>query len=501
MEIYTQSLPLTFALFLFIFMVIRVVKVTPKSEKPKLPPGPWKLPFIGNIHQLVGSQTHHILRDLANEYGPIMSLQFGEVSAIVVSSPEVAKEMLMTHDLHFAQRPYILTAEIIAYNFSDIAFSPYGQYWKALRKICTMELFSVKSVQKFRHIRESEAANLIKTISQNVGRTINLGKEFFTLTIGISARAGFGKRVREEKEFAVLSQELVDLTSGFSVADMYPSRKFLHLISGVRPRLEKVYKGMDKVFGDIISEHRNRTVPADQEDLADVLLRIQKDGLFEYPLTDDNIKAVILDIITAGSETSATTMTWAMSELIKNPKMMERAQAEVREVFQGKENVDETGLDELNYLKLVIKETLRLHPPAPLLLPRECREQCQINGFDIPVKSKIIFNGWAIGRDPRFWADSESFIPERFQDSPVDYKGADFQYIPFGAGRRICPGISFAHPNIMLGLAQVLYHFDWKLPGGLKNEELDMTEEFGATLKKKQDLIVIPIARKNYPVK
>nr|XP_017248492.1 PREDICTED: cytochrome P450 71D10-like isoform X2 [Daucus carota subsp. sativus] len=474
--------------------------VTPSSGKSKLPPGPWKLPFIGNIHQLVGSQTHHILRDLAHKYGPIMSLKFGEVSAIIVSSPEVAQEILKTHDLHFAQRPYFLSGEIIAYNFSNIVFSPYGEYWRTLRKICTMELFSVKSVQKFRHIRESEVSNLIKTISQNLGSTINLGKEFFTLTIGITARAGFGKRVGEEKVFAVLIQELVDLSSGFSVADMYPSVKFLHLISRVRPRLEKVYKGMDKVFGDIISEHRKRSVAADEEDLADVLLRVQKDGLLECPLTDDNIKAVILDIITAGSETSTATMIWAMSELIKNPKVMERAQAEVSEVFKGRETVDETGLDELNYLKLVIKETLRLHPPAPMLIPRECREQCQINGFDIPVKSKVIFNAWAIGRDPRFWDDSESFKPERFQDSPVDFKGTDFQYIPFGAGRRICPGISFAHPNIMLGLAQVLYHFDWKLPGGIKNEELDMTEEFGITLRRKQELNVIPIARKTYPM-
>lgn len=290
----TQSLPLAFALFLFIFMVINLLKVTPSSGKSKLPPGPWKLPFIGNIHQLVGSQTHHILRDLAHKYGPIMSLKFGEVSAIIVSSPEVAQEILKTHDLHFAQRPYFLSGEIIAYNFSNIVFSPYGEYWRTLRKICTMELFSVKSVQKFRHIRESEVSNLIKTISQNLGSTINLGKEFFTLTIGITARAGFGKRVGEEKVFAVLIQELVDLSSGFSVADMYPSVKFLHLISRVRPRLEKVYKGMDKVFGDIISEHRKRSVAADEEDLADVLLRVQKDGLLECPLTDDNIKAVIL---------------------------------------------------------------------------------------------------------------------------------------------------------------------------------------------------------------
>ncbi|XP_074355954.1 desmethyl-deoxy-podophyllotoxin synthase-like [Apium graveolens] len=320
-------------------------------------------------------------------------------------------------------------------------------------------------------------------------------------------QAGFGHRVGEENVFAQLSREIGDLTSGFCVADMYPSLKFLHLISRVRPRMEKAFKEFDKVFGDI-SEHRKRKVAPDEEDLADVLLRVQRDGFLEYPLTDDNIKAVILciafssvqrvetgdlnwervalDIITGGSETSTATLTWAMSELIKSPKVMEKAQAEVREVFRGRKDVNEIGLDELNYLKMVIKETLR--------------DQCQINDFDIPVKTKVIINAWAIGRDPRFWSDSKIFKPERFQDSPVDFKGADFHYIPFGAGRRICPGISFAHPNIMLGLAQVLYHFDWILPGGLKNEELDMTEKFSNTLCRKQDLNVIPIARDTSPV-
>ncbi|KAL8131725.1 hypothetical protein AgCh_007594 [Apium graveolens] len=176
-------------------------------------------------------------------------------------------------------------------------------------------------------------------------------------------------KVGEENVFAQLSREIGDLTSGFCVADMYPSLKFLHLISRVRPRMEKAFKEFDKVFGDI-SEHRKRKVAPDEEDLADVLLRVQRDGFLEYPLTDDNIKAVILDIITGGSETSTATLTWAMSELIKSPKVMEKAQAEVREVFRGRKDVNEIGLDELNYLKMVIKETLRLHLPAPLLLAR-----------------------------------------------------------------------------------------------------------------------------------
>ena len=180
-----------------------------------------------------------------------------------------------------------------------------------------------------------------------------------------------------------------------------------------------------------------------------------------------------------------------MSELMKNPRSMKKAQAEVREVFNRIGKVDEMAIDEMKFLKIVIKETLRLHPPIALLLPRECRERCEIDGFEIPVKTKVIVNAWAIGRDPKYWSEPESFIPERFLDSHVDYKGNDFEYIPFGAGRRICPGISFGVANVELPLAMLLYHFDWKHPD---HGHVDMTEEFGVSVRRKNDLWMIPIS-------
>ena len=186
-------------------------------------------------------------------------------------------------------------------------------------------------------------------------------------------------------------------------------------------------------------------------------------------------------------------MVWIMSSLIKNPKVMKEAQAEVRRVYNEKGFVDETKLDQLNYLKSVFKETLRLHPPAPLLVPRENTESCVINGYEIPAKSRLIVNFWSIGRDPKYWPEPEKFKPERFLDNPVDFKGTNFEYIPFGCGRRICPGITFAIPNVELPIASLLYHFDWKLPNGIKHEELDMTEAFGIAVGRKNDLCLIPI--------
>lgn len=203
----------------------------------------------------------------------------------------------------------------------------------------------------------------------------------------------------------------------------------------------------------------------------------------------------------AGGETSATTIIWAMAEMMKDPRVMKKVQVEVREVFNMKGRVDKVCMDELKYLKLVVKETLRLHPPAPLLLPRESREACEISGYHIPVKSKVIVNAWAIGRDSNHWSEAERFYPERFIDSSVDYKGNNFEYIPFGGGRRICPGSTFGLISVELTLAFLLYHFDWKLPMGMKNEDLDMTEQFGVTVRRKDDLYLIPVTSPSFLVR
>ncbi|XP_039015395.1 cytochrome P450 71D10-like [Hibiscus syriacus] len=180
-----------------------------------------------------------------------------------------------------------------------------------------------------------------------------------------------------------------------------------------------------------------------------------------------------------------------MSGMIKNPRTLKKAQAEVRRVYERTGEVNESD-HELKYLKLVINETLRLHPPLPLLLPRENSERCEINGYEIPAKTKVIVNAWAIGRDSNYWNEANKFDPERFIDSSIDYKGINFQYIPFGGGRRICPGMSYGMAVVELTLSQLLYHFYWKLPNVMKNEDLDMTEAFGVTTKRERHLYLIP---------
>lgn len=237
----------------------------------------------------------------------------------------------------------------------------------------------------------------------------------------------------------------------------------------------------------------------EEENLVQVLLRIQRSESLDVPITTDNIKAVIWDMFGGGTDTSAAVLEWAMSEMMKNPKAMKQAQAEVRNVFKGMKVIRDCDMLHLKYLKSVIKETLRLHPPVPLLIPRECREACKINGYEIPIKTQIIVNAWALERNPSYWYDAERFIPETFQDhSDIDFRGSNFEYIPFGAGRRMCPGITFGLANIELPLASLLYYFDWKLTYGMEPGDLDMTEDLSVTCRRKNYLCLIPTPYNKY---
>ncbi|KAL5737441.1 hypothetical protein ACOSP7_030202 [Xanthoceras sorbifolium] len=495
-----QFTSLLLAFLVFIFLAVKIVhRPKNKNSRTKLPPGPWRLPLIGNMHQLVCSLPHRRLRDLAEKYGPLMHLQLGEVRIVVVSSAEIAEEVLKTHGVIFADRPCFVTEKDLTYNYTDIALAPYGNYWRQLRKICTIELLSTSRVQSFRSIREEETSNLVEKIYANEGSLLNLSEKIFALTYGITARAAFGNRCKDQQKFISIVMESIRLASGFSIADLYPSIGLLEVITGMKSKFKKLHQEQDRILGDILNEHKDRKQNLKtgqgkaEEDLVDVFLRLQQDGDLEFPLTDNNIKAVIWDIFTAGSETSSTAVEWAMSEMLKNPKVMKKAQAEVRWVFNGKGKVHESSIYELKFLKAIVQETLRLHPSAPLLLPRENTKSCQINGYEIPAKTRTIVNAWAISRDSKYWIEPEKFNPKRFLNSPIDYKGTNFTYIPFGTGRRICPGIQFALPNLELPLAQMLYHFDWKLPNGMKEDDLDMTEIFGVTVKRKNDLMLIPI--------
>ncbi|PKI79315.1 hypothetical protein CRG98_000260 [Punica granatum] len=421
-------------LVIFLFIALRKWKKKHNIKKEtvlELPPGPKRLPLIGNLHQMSGALPHHALRNLARQHGPIMRLQLGEILTIVISSPDAVKEILKTHELAFAQRPEISALEVMSYENSSFVFSPYGEYWRQMRKICVLELLSVKRVMSFRSIREQEAMKMIKAIGDSDGKPFNLSKLILSLINDVTSRAAFGERLK--------------------------------------PAWERLHRKIDVILNHIIEEHKaklesaidDENKPPAREDLVDVLLNLQKTSELKFFITMDVIKNVIMEIFSAGTDTSSTTIEWAMSEMLRNPRVMHKAQQEVRNHLNGKPRVEESDLESLEYLK-----------------------------------TKIIINTWAIGRDSDAWSSPEEFRPERFLESSVDFRGNSFEYIPFGGGRRICPGINFGIANIEVPLAQLLYHFDWEFGDGKSSpEELDMEETFGITSRRKNPLVMIANTR------
>ncbi|CAH1440935.1 unnamed protein product [Lactuca virosa] len=476
------------SLIFFLYFVFK------RSKSFNLPPGPQKLPLIGNVHQIAGTLPHRAFRDLARKHGPIMHIQLGQISAVIISSPRLAQEVLKTNDIALADRPTTFGSELVLYGNTDIALAPYGEYWRQMKKIASLELLSAKKVRSFSRIREQELDGFIEFLRLSSGKPINLHKTITELINNVVCIASFGKNCKQQHALLEFLDEFARVNSGFHLADLFPDFKFLYVVSGLRSKLMKLHKTLDKIFDDIWEEHegRKRDGGDQDEDLLEVLLRIKEEGGLEFPITNNNIKAIFVDIFAGGTDTSSITIGWAMTEIIRHPNVMEKLQAEIREAFKGKGKIKESDLNGLSYLQSVIKETLRLHPPIPLLLPRVCREQCKIGGYDIPVKMKVFVNGWACSTDPEYWEDAESFKPERFENTSVDFMGTNYHFIPFGSGRRMCPGITFGMVSVELLLAQMLYNFDWKLPEELNPTDIDMSETEGSLVAKKVPLHLIP---------
>ncbi|KAM7261847.1 hypothetical protein ACFE04_020924 [Oxalis oulophora] len=440
-----------------VFLASFVKRKLRARKKINLPPGPHKLPFIGNLHQLISSNKPHLsLSTLANKHGPIFYLQLGQIPTVVVSSAKLAKELMKTNDIAVSGRPQIFSAKHLFYNCTDMAFAPYSAYWRGVQKLCILELLSVKRVQSFSFIRKEEVERLVHRITgSSYPGKINLSRMLENALLG-----------------------------GFSIGEFFPSiQLIIHSLSGVKARLQHTFRRFNQFFDEVINEHLNSNGEKEHKDIVDVLLDIHKSGSIDgVSLTLDNIKAIIMDMFVGGIDTTFITLDWAMTELIMNPKCLKKAQVEVRNIVGDRKLVLETDLFDLHYMKDVIKETLRLHPPAPILIPRESIQDIKIDEYDIPARTRIYFNAWAIARDPTSWKNPETFEPERFSGSNVDFKGHDFELIPFGARRRICPGISFGMANIELALAQLLHSFHWELPLGISPQDLDLSQVFGITM-------------------
>ncbi|KAG6555482.1 hypothetical protein Mapa_002717 [Marchantia paleacea] len=471
------------------------------GRKLRLPPGPRGLPMIGHLHML-GSAPHQSLLAMSKKYGHIIRLKFGVYPTVVVSSPDLAREVLKNQDQHLASRPSFESGKILAYDNQSTSLRPYGDKWRIMRKIMSTELLSGKRIEQSQKIRREELQNTVEDILSDGhnGQLVDIDAKLTALVLNQTTRFNFRKRYYGTKrtdvaEGAEAFQDLVKViggTSFFFPGEFFPFLMFLDL-GGVEKKMRKLAHQADVFYSSILASHRDPDgsyIPKGSTDLdfVDVLLAFQRDSTNDFPLSDDQIKAAIQDVIIASSSTSSASMIWALSELMRNPATLRKAQQELDEVVGRQRVVEEADVSRLPYLRAVVKETFRLHPVLPLLLPHQSDVDVKIGGYDIPAGTRVMVNTYAIGRDPNTWKNALDFTPERFLGSSIDVKGQNFELLPFGAGRRMCVGFNLGLLTVEYSLAQILHCCDVLLPDGMSPKDVNMDEQSGASVTRSQTL-------------
>ncbi|KAL6584082.1 Cytochrome P450 [Orobanche minor] len=479
---------------------------------PPLPPGPRPWPIIGNLPQL-GPKPHQSMAALARVYGPLLHLKMGFVHVVVAASAGAAEQFLKVHDANFSNRPPNSGARHVAYNYQDMVFAPYGPRWRLLRKICALHLFSGKALDDFRYIREEEVGILARALRDaDAKRTpVRLGQMLNVCTTNALARVTLGRRLvghdrgggdEKAEEFKGMVVELMMLSGVFNIGDFIPLIEGLDL-QGVVAKMKKLHKRFDAFLSAILDEHKinDSCGMKGHMDLLSMLISLKDidDDTKKGRLTETEIKALLLNMFVAGTDTTSSTVEWAIAELVRNPKILAQAQQELDSVVGKDRMVAESDLTQLTLLQAIIKETFRLHPSTPLSLPRIAQESCEVNGYFIPKGSTLLVNVWAIARDPNIWSDPLEFKPERFlaggERPNADVRGNDFEVIPFGAGRRICAGMSLGIRMVQLLTATLIHAFDFDLANGQLAETLNMDEAYGLTLQRAEPLMVHPKPR------
>ncbi|KZV15490.1 hypothetical protein F511_44298 [Dorcoceras hygrometricum] len=336
------------------------------------------------------------------------------MNAIVISSARVAKLAFKDNDLAIANRP-ILGLEKHSYNGNDITFSKYNETWRELRKLSVIHLFSVKQVASFYPIRRD----------QLTGSHVELDswKNYEEL---------------EERRFDKVFKECQELAGAFYFGDHFPLLGWIDKLNGMKSRIDNNFRILDYFYQGLIDEHLDPNRPESMRgDILDLLIKLKQDQAAAVPLKWENIKGILMNVFIAGTDTSSSTLVWAL--LIKHPQAMKKAQEEVRNIVGTKGTVDEVDIQSLPYLKAIIKETLRLFPPVPLSLPKETIDKCTIDGYEIPAKTTVYMNTHAIGLDPEYWENPTEFMPDRFLNSTIDYKGHDYGLLPFGTAEEDAP--------------------------------------------------------------
>ncbi|KAL2896009.1 Cytochrome P450 76AD1 [Bienertia sinuspersici] len=467
------------AIWLISFHFVKKLLIHQTKITKLLPPGPKPLPIIGNILN-VGKKPHLSFTNLAKIHGPLISLRLGSVTTIVVSSAKVAKEMFLKNDNALSNRTVPNSVTAGDHDKLTMSWLPVSPKWRTFRKITAVHLLSPQRLDACKTLRHAKVQQLFQYVKEcaEKGQAVDIGKAAFTTSLNLLSKLFFSKELANHKSHS--SQELKELIWNImedigkpNYADYFPILGCVDPL-GIRRRLACSFDKLIAVFQKIISQRLATKRITD--DVLDVLLELYK----QNELSMGEINHLLV---------------WVMSELIRNPKMMAKAQEEIEQVLGKDRQIQESDIIKLPYLQAIIKETLRLHPPTVFLLPRKANIDVELYGYVVPRGAQILVNLWAIGRDPQAWENPDVFSPERFLGSEIDLKGRDFGLLPFGAGRRICPGMNLAIRMLTLMLATLLRFFNWKLREGINPIDLDMDEKFGIALQKSEPLQIIPVLK------
>ncbi|KAL8516815.1 hypothetical protein ACS0TY_015173 [Phlomoides rotata] len=499
---------------LTIFILTGVLLLTlffffPKKPS-KAPPGPKGIPILGNLLQL-GDLPHQTMQKWSKTYGPVIWLKIGAVNTVVVQSAAAAAELFKRHDLPFAGRTSNDVLTVFDFNQAVLGLLDFGGYWRVLRRLSTTEMFVSKRINEMTEVRHRLRDNMERWIVEASDRSraeggngeVQVGHYLFLLAFNlvgnlVLSRDLFNPKNPEAREFFDCMTRVMQIAGKPNISDSLPWLKWMDL-AGLKRKMEKDMGVTLRILHNFMQERiddRKAGKFRDKKDYLDVLLDYQGDGA-KHGITEKNINLHLNEMFFAGSETMGLTMEWGFTELMRNPEKFKKLREELDRVVGLNRRVEEGDMESLAYLQVVVKETLRLHPPLPMLLPRKTMEDVNYLEYTIPKGTQVLVNAWAIGRDPNSWEDPLVFKPERFFDVDVEYKGQHFNFIPFGSGRRICPGLPWAHRVVPLAIATLVHSFDWDLGPGVRPEDIDREERLGLTVGKKRPLFVIPKRRLN----
>uniref|UniRef100_A0A2N9FSA9 Cytochrome P450 n=1 Tax=Fagus sylvatica TaxID=28930 RepID=A0A2N9FSA9_FAGSY len=452
------------------------------TQHKHLPPSPPSLPIIGHLH-LIKKPLHRTFHHLSQKYGHIFSLKFGSQLVVIVSSPSAVEECFTKNDVVLANRPPFLLGKHLGYNNTTLLQSSYGDHWRNLRRISALEIFSTSRLNEFSSIRSNEVKHLLRRLSRNSCHgfaKVELQSMLLEMTFNNIMRMVAGKRYygeglkddEEVRQFREIMKEAFAYGGASNPTEFVPILRWIDYGS-LEKKLKNLSKRSDAFLQGLIDEHRRKEEEGNT--MIDHLLSLQKSQPEYY--TDQIIKGLIMVLLLAGTDTSAITLEWAMSNLLNHPNILKKARDELDNQIGQEKLIGESDVSKLHYLQSIISETFRLYPAAPLLIPHMSSADCTVEGYDVPRGTMLLVNAWAIHRDPKMWDDATSFKPERFENN----EGEAHKLMTFGLGRRTCPGASLAQRTVGLTLASLIQCFEWER---ITEEEVDMVDGDGLTMPK-----------------